>query len=81
MEFKVGQLVQINPNWDRKKGNYGIDCWRDYVNKIFEIDWVRCSKDYYLKNNIFTWPGYMLMPANEKSIQYLLWRRNEHSGR
>lgn len=74
--FKVGDIVEVNPNWETKNPRcdcYGIDCWMNYVGKVFTI--TRVSIDVcHLKGSPYCWPDYMLMPA-KGTIKHLIERR------
>ena len=71
--FKIGDVVMINPNWMLfNKDNRGIYNWRDYIGKIFIVDYiVPSTKSIILKGNYFFWAEYMLMKPSD-SIRYLL---------
>lgn len=73
--FKVGDMVEVNPNWvkDPNYGCCGISDWMNYVGKVFTITCV-LPHTCYLKGSAYIWPHYMLMPASE-TIKHLIERR------
>lgn len=81
MLFKVGQKVEIDPEWQKKhpgEYNYGIHDWKDYIGKKYTIishqSWTTIDT-YYLKEDQATyyWPDYMLI---SRSLSTLLKNKN-----
>lgn len=68
MLFKVGQKVEIDPEWQKKnpeKRHYGIGNWRNYIGKKYTIISHQPGitiDTYFLKEDQVTyhWPDYML---------------------
>lgn len=79
--FKVGDVVEINPNWKEKDtgyGNYGISQWKEHLGETYIIEYVG-TEDLILAGSPFIWPQYMI---RHKSILANLideWRRENEN--
>lgn len=76
MLFKIGQKVEIDPEWQKKhpeKTAYGIDNWRDYIGKKYTIISHQpriAVVTYCLKEDQTTyyWPDYMLISRSLSTL-------------